>query len=476
MKRVFSLVALILCTAFISRAKVSPAPIFADNMVLQQKTDAALWGKARPNSKLVITTTWSKAKTVVKADTEGKWFTRISTPEAGGPYEITFNDGEKLTLKNILVGEVWICAGQSNMAQQMKGYMGQPVEGAADIISEANAAVPIRSCNLARKMAFTPEEDCDATWYVNDPAGVAEASAAAYFFARKIHAVLGVPVGIINASWGSTAIESWMNPVLLEKEFAEEIDLSHLKNRKLPEVKPHQTASVLYNGMLHSIIPFTAKGFLWYQGCHNRMRYEQYKRLQPAFVKMLREEWGDENMPFYFTQIAPYQYNDPDKPHAGYMMWAQAQTLKMIPHSGMATTHDVGEKVCIHPAKKKPVGDRLAYLALANDYGIKGIDAIAPMPAAFEFKEGAAFVTFDCGKMGLGPINQELGCFELAGEDRVFHLAVAVVQKDRKSILVTSPEVSNPIAVRYGMKNWSKATLFNNFGIPASPFRSDNWE
>ena len=279
MKRVFSLVALILCTAFISRAKVSPAPIFADNMVLQQKTDAALWGKARPNSKLVITTTWSKAKTVVKADTEGKWFTRISTPAAGGPYEITFNDGEKLTLKNVLVGEVWICAGQSNMAQQMKGYMGQPVEGAADIISEANAAVPIRSCNLARKMAFTPEEDCDATWYVNDPAGVAEASAAAYFFARKIHTVLGVPVGIINVSWGSTAIESWMNPVLLEKEFAEEIDLSHLKNRKLPEVKPHQTASVLYNGMLHSIIPFTAKGFLWYQGCHNRMRYEQYKRL-----------------------------------------------------------------------------------------------------------------------------------------------------------------------------------------------------
>ena len=476
MRRVFAILTLLLCSASLSWTKVLPAPIFTDNMVLQQKTDAALWGNAKPNSKLVITTTWSKAKTVVSTDAEGKWFARVSTPVAGGPYEITFNDGEKLTLKNILVGEVWICSGQSNMAQQMKGYMGQPVEGALDLISEADAMVPIRSCNLERKMAFTPQDNCGATWYVNDPIGVSEASAAAYFFALKIYKILKVPVGIVNVSWGGTPIESWMNPEVLKKEFGGEIDLSHLDNRKLPEVKPYQSAAVLYNGMLHTIIPFTAKGFLWYQGCHNRLRYEQYKRLQPAFVKMLREEWGDENMPFYFTQIAPYQYDDPDKPYAGYMMWAQAQTLALIPHSGMATTHDVGEKVCIHPAKKKPVGDRLAYLALANDYGVKGLDVKAPMPTEMEFKEGAAFVAFECGEMGLGPINQELGCFELAGEDKVFHPAVAVVQKDRKSILVTSPEVPTPIAVRYGMKNWSKATLFNNFGIPASPFRSDDWE
>ena len=444
--------------------------------IFQQQTNAALWGKASPYSKVVITTTWSKEKTVVKTGYDGKWSARISTPVAGGPYEITFNDGEKLTIKNVLIGEVWICSGQSNMAQQMKGYMGQPVEGAVDLISEADASVPIRSCNLERKMAFTPEYECAAVWYVNDPIGVAEASAVAYFFAQKIYKILRVPVGIINVSWGGTPIESWMNPELLRKEFDGEIDLSHLDNKKLPKVKPYQTAAVLYNGMLHSIIPYTAKGFLWYQGCHNRMRYEQYKRLQPAFVKMLREEWGDENMPFYFTQIAPYQYDDPDKPYAGYMMWAQAQTLKMIPHSGMATTHDAGEKVCIHPAKKKPVGDRLAYLALANDYGIKGIDAKAPMPTGMEFKDGAALVTFECGEMGLGPINQELDGFELSGEDRVFHPAFAVVQKDRKSISVTSPEVANPIAVRYGMKNWSRATLFNNFGIPASPFRSDDWE
>ena len=180
-------------------------------------------------------------------------------------------------------------------------------------------------------------------------------------------------------------------------------------------------------------------------------------------------------MPFYFTQVAPFKYEDPDARDTGYMMWAQAQTLEMIPNSGMATTHDTGEFDCIHPANKKAVGDRLAFLALTRDYGMKGIDAEAPMPTNFTFKEGAAFVTFNCGEMGLAPINVELEGFELADEDQTFYPAKAIIQDDQKSIKVTSPEVANPVAVRYGMKNWSKATLFNNFGIPASPFRSDNW-
>ena len=158
------------------------------------------------------------------------------------------------------------------------------------------------------------------------------------------------------------------------------------------------------------------------------------------------------------------------------MMWAQAQTLELIPYSGMATTHDAGELACIHPANKKAVGDRLAYLALANDYGIKGFDAKAPMPTEFVFENGAAVVKFDCGKMGVSPIGIDLPCFELAGEDKVFYPATARVQGDRRSIKVTSEQVPAPVAVRYGMKNWSEATLFNCFGIPASPFRSDDWK
>ena len=196
----------------------------------------------------------------------------------------------------------------------------------------------------------------------------------------------------------------------------------------------------------------------------------------PAFVKMLREQWGNEDMPFYFTQIAPYEYENPDGRTGGYMMWAQAQTLAMIPHSGMATTHDAGEKACIHPAEKKKVGDRLAFLALSNDYGIKGFDPEAPIFSSVEFLGDVARVKFDVGNMGLSPINMDIPGFELAGEDHVFHPATARISRDKSIIEVKSPDVKSPVAVRYGMRNWSEATLFNCYGIPASPFRSDNWE
>ena len=476
MKRILSICMMFIAFAVTMNAKVDLPPVFADNMVLQQNADAAVWGKAKPGAKVTITTTWSKNKVTVSADADGKWSARIATPSAGGPYEITFNDGEKLTLKNVLIGEVWICSGQSNMDTRMKGYTGQPIAGAVDIITEAKPSTPIRCCTLDHQKSLTKMEECAATWFLNDPYGVSESSATAYFFALKLHRALDVPVGVINVSWGGTPIEAWMSPELLKKEFAGELSLEHIETGVWPEKNPYKAPGVLYNGMLHTVAPFTAKGFIWYQGCSNLGRHDQYKRLQPAFVEMLRDEWGNDKMPFYFTQIAPYGYGNPDAPDAGYMMWAQAQTLEMIPRSGMAATHDAGELDCIHPANKKVVGYRLAYLALANDYGMKGFDANPPMPIKFTFKDGAAYVDFECGHNGISPINKDLGCFELAGEDKIFYPATARIQKGNKSIKVTSPQVPNPVAVRYGMKNWSEATLFNNFGIPASPFRSDDWK
>ena len=458
-------------------AKVELPPIFADHMVLQQQTDAALWGKTEPNTKVVITTTWSKKKTVVNSGPDGKWFTRVATPAAGGPYDITFNDGEKLTLKNVLIGEVWICAGQSNMEMQMKGFPAQPVEGATELIFSAKPSTLIRSCNLKRERALEPQEKCPATWYEHTPEGVYEASATAYFFAKKLYEVLEVPVGIINVSWGGTPIEAWMNPEMLRKEFEGEIKLIHLDTKVWPEKGPQNAPGVLYNGMLHSIVPFTAKGFIWYQGCSNKSRFGQYKRLQPAFVRMLRDEWGNQDMGFYFTQIAPYKYDDPQNCQGGYMMWAQAQTLELIPHSGMAATHDVGEFACIHPADKKTVGDRLAYLALANDYGFDFMDVNPPIYESFEVKDSEAHVRFKVGKRGISPRSMDLDGFELAGADKVFYPAKARVHStDRNIIRVWCPEVPNPKAVRYGMHNWSVATFFNCYGIPVSPFRTDDWK
>lgn len=476
MKRILTL-SLLFAFVLSMQAKVELPPIFADNMVLQQQTDAALWGHAKPDAIVTITTSWAEAMTTVKADADGKWFARVATPVAGGPYEITISDGEKITLKNVLIGEVWICSGQSNMEMPMKGFSGQPVDGATDLILGAKTSTLIRSCNLKRIKSFELQEECPATWYEHTPRGVAEASATAYFFAKRLYETLDVPVGIINVSWGGTPIQAWMNPELLEKEFDKEITLNHFQTKQWPAKHSHKLPGVLYNGMLHSVIPFTAKGFIWYQGCDNRMKYEQYKRLQPAFVQMLRQEWGNDKMPFYFTQIAPYKYEDPDKPEGGYMMWAQAQTLELIPYSGMACTHDAGELACIHPANKKVVGDRLAFNALANDYGYDMFDAKTPIPVKFEFKDGEAIVTFEVGQKGLGPISTDLDGFELAGEDRVFYPAKGrSLSSNRNQIKVYQcPEVPKPVAVRYGMKNWSEATLFNCFGIPVTPFRSDNW-
>lgn len=475
MKRLFSLLLLLAGTASMLDAKVEPAPLFADNMVLQQNTDAAIWGKAEPDAKVTITTTWSKEKTVVHADSEGKWSARVATPAAGGPYEMTFNDGEKLTLKNILIGEVWICSGQSNMDMPMKGFHMQPTAGSAELILSAKTSTPIRSCNVHRAVSLKEEDTCGATWYEHTPEGVAEASATAYMFAKRLYETLDIPIGIIKVSWGGSMIHAWMDRDILETEFDGVFDMSAYETGALPETPHHQYSSMLYNGMLHSVAPYTAKGFIWYQGCSDIWQYERYKKLQTRFVKQLRDDWGDESMPFYFTQIAPYRYGNPDAPDAGFMMWAQAQTLDEIPNSGMAATHDTGEYSCIHPSNKKDVGNRLAYLALTRDYGIKGIDAETPIARSFEFKDGKAYVTFTAGEIGLSPIDSDLEGFELAGEDKVFHPAKARLDGDRYRIVVSCPEVSEPVAVRYGMKNWSEATLFNCFGIPASPFRSDNW-
>ena len=476
MKKI-SVLALLICVAAALNAKVVLPNVIGDNMVLQQKSDVALWGNAAPGVKVVVTPSWTKEKSTVKAGEDGKWFLRVRTPEAGGPYEITFSDGEKLTVHNVLIGEVWICSGQSNMAMRMRGSGAQPVNGSADIILGAKRETPIRTCNIKNAVSLTPESDCGAAWKENTPQDVADASAVAYFFAKYIHDILGVPVGVINTSWGGTPIEAWMSKEVLEKEFPGEFKMTIYENNQLPEKKAQYYPGVLYNGMIHPIAPFTAKGFLWYQGCANRNRWEQYKRLQPAFVRMLRQCWGNEDMPFYFTQIAPYRYSDPQGREAAFMMWAQAQTLEMIPNSGMAATHDIGEFACIHPAAKKQVGERLAYLALENQYGVKGVDVRTPMPKSYEFKEGAAFVKFNAGRMGVSPLALELeGSFELAGADKVFYPAKAMVQDDRHSIKVWCPEVPEPVAVRYGMRNWSQAQIFNCYGIPVSPFRSDDWD
>ena len=474
MKRFFFALALALLSAAAS-AKVELPNFLGDNMVLQQQTDAALWGTAAPGKKVTIRPGWTRSKVTVKADPEtGKWFARVATPAAGGPYDIVISDGEKLTVHNVLIGEVWFCSGQSNMEMPVEGYGGQPAKGSEDLIVRAKPSTPIRMIKIERHSVASPQDTVITKgWKEHTPEAVAATSANAYFFAQYLQSVLEIPVGIIESDWGGSSIETWMDEKTIREQFAGEFDLSHLEGGKIRTV--HQDPCLLYNGQVHALVPYTFKGMLWYQGETNRGRPEQYVRLQTAYVKMMRELFQVPDAPFYFVQIAPYKYGQPDGWHSGYFYEAQQKTLETIPHSGMAATVDIGEFGTIHPCQKQAVGKRLALLALQHDYGVKGIEADAPTYKSFTVQDGKAIVSFNVGPRGLNPMGQDLDGFEVAGADKVFHPAKAR-QKDNRSYILTCDAVPEPVAVRYCFRNWGVGTIFNKSGIPLVPFRTDDWQ
>ena len=308
MKRILLTLAA-LGTALTMQAKVVLPGIFGDNMVLQQQSEAQFWGKAAPGKKVTIRPSWSTQGITANVGKDGRWRAAVPTPEAGGPYTIELSDGERLTLRDVLIGEVWLCSGQSNMEMPVHGFPNQPVEGSAEAIIRARAATPIRLCTVKRSTARTPQEECAAQWLKHTPEAVAGTSATAYYFARYLQSVLDVPVGVIVTCWGGTPVEAWMDRETMSgfKEF----DLSFLDNPDQID-RPQYKPCGLYNGMIAPLVPYTVKGFLWYQGESNRPNPTQYRALMPAFVKMLRERWAQGELPFYYVQIAPYRYDGPN--------------------------------------------------------------------------------------------------------------------------------------------------------------------
>lgn len=456
-------------------AKVTLPSFFSDNMVFQQNSQAAIWGHTDSGKKVTIKPSWKSSKTVAVPDKDGNWSARIQTPTAGGPYEVVISDGEKVILHNVLVGEVWFCSGQSNMELPMRGFSGQPVEGAADVIMAAKPEGQIRMCRIKRKASLTPVTECEGSWRENTPDAVASTSATAYWFALKLQEMLDVPVGLLISEWGASTIETWMDRETISTLFPGEFDLSFLDGKELPRLK-HQTPCTLFNGQINPLIPFTFKGMLWYQGESNRYRPDQYIRLQKEYVAMMRRLFENPDAPFYFVQIAPYRQEGEDDFTSGYFCEAQQKSLEVIPHSGMATTTDVGERGCIHPRRKKQVGDRLANLALINDYGFKGINPVAPSFESVKFEDGKAFVKMKVADdLGLSPWGADITGLELAGTDRIFYPAVGRL-KDSRVIAVSCPDVPEPVAVRYCFRNWSEGNLASCWGVPAGPFRSDDWE
>jgi len=474
MKRILFVLAL-LCLVSRMEAKVVLSPIFNDNMVLQQNENVLLHGTATPGKTVSIQTGWNYAPFQAVADSAGKWSIRVKTPSAGGPYTISFDDGEKTSISNVLIGEVWLCSGQSNMEMVMRGYESQPVEHSAERIAGAKPSKPIRICTVPHVSSTTPLETAEIKWLEHTPEAVSGASATAYFFAETLQNALDIPVGIIINCWGGSSIETWMTKEVLESVAPGEFDYGHLGSSDKKYQWNNQLAQLLYNGKMVPVSPFTVKGFIWYQGETNRDRAEQYARLQPAFVGMLRERFQCPDAAFYYVQIAPYPYDNADSWALGYLREAQQKNLESIPHSGMATTTDIGEYQTIHPRKKLEVGQRLAWLALTKDYGIKGLDADAPKYKSMRVDGKQIIVDFDCYTNCICPISSEIEGFEIAGEDRVFHKAHAF-RCGRESVRVFCEKVPNPVAVRYCFRNFQEGTMGNTFGIPVGPFRTDDWK
>jgi sialate O-acetylesterase len=653
MKRRF-IAAILIAMGGLAGANVKLPAIFSNDMVLQQKSTVAVWGQADAGEKIEVSGSWTKSAVTTKTDKDGKWQVKVKTPDAGGPFTLTIKGNDTRTLQNVLIGEVWVCSGQSNMEMSV-----QSSDNAQQEIQTADFP-QIRLFTVQKTVSVQPQADCTGQWQVCSPKTVAPFSAAGYFFGRQIHQKMNVPVGIINTSWGGTPAQAWtsqktmksfpaykttleqieqaQNPVSQEvraknealqneKAMAEwdtkiaaidpgtlqnwqdpKTDVSDWKEMEQPRewsgtelenidgivwfrritnmppswaktdlelhlgqiddidtvwvngvkmgsmtdwlmdrryiipssalhVGPNVIAvrivdtggqggfrgeesqmrigpvgadvktcatlaktwkykvsltnqplpktprigsqfgpgdpTVLYNGMLSPLIPYSIAGAIWYQGESNKDRPAEYAKLFPAMITDWRTHWNIGDFPFYWVQIAPYTYENSQLGGSAYLREAQMKTLKSVKNGGMAVTMDIGMERDIHPKNKSDVGKRLALWALAKNYGQKDVAYSGPSYKSMRVEGQTIRLYFDSVYGGLLARDGHLSDFIIAGEDKIFVPAKAVIDGD--TIVVSSDQVQKPVAVRYAWSNWANGSLFNKAQLPASSFRTDDW-
>ena len=468
--------ALLLFLAFVCGAegKLALPSIIGDNMVLQQSADARLWGWADAGKDIVVKTSWG-AEARTRASSNGKWTVAVETPKADGNVQsMVITDGiDSVFVGNLLIGEVWYCSGQSNMQMPVRGFANQPVEGSLDAVMAARPSRPIRMFTVGKDVSASPVDNCSGSWLTHTPENVANTSATAYFFADYLNSMLEVPVGIVVTEWGGTKVQCWMSRESLEPFGT---DLSHLDMRQSLSENPNAflQPAVLYNAMSAPILGYTYKGMLWNQGESNASEPEEYERLMQSFVKDMRRRIGLGDIPFYYVQVAPYpNYQGADKEGIAKLRVAQSHLMTQLPNCGMAVTLDIGDRL-IHPRRKKEVGKRLALWALAKDYDANNIAWSGPVFSHLEPAEnGKVYVIFDNAPGGVCPQETPLDGFEAAGEDGVYYPATGYVEWFSNKLALTCPQVPEIKKVRYGARPYFEATVFDGFGLPASPFVSD---
>jgi len=461
-------------TILFLNAQIKPAGILTDNMVLQRNTEVKLWGTANPREKLVVTTGWNKVKHTVTVNEKGEWLVKVATADAGGPYTISFvSKTEQLELHNILLGEVWICSGQSNMDMPIRGYLDQPINNANDLLVDADND-DIRLFTVNNAMRSHPIDSCVGKYGIWKPAtaeSVASFSAVAYLYAKQLQQKLKVPVGVITTAWGGSRIEWWMDSASIV-QFPEAY-----RQTTDPKLSPQMKASYLYNGMIHPLLNVAIKGVIWFQGEANVNNNGEYAALMAGMVSSWRKNFAQGDFPFYYVQITPYFYNNSKATNAALLREAQVKAQSVIPNSGMACTLDLGEEKIIHAAEKLTIAKRLSYWAFAKTYGIAGIACQSPTYKAIHIKDSVAIIDFDYALNGLSSFGKPVDCFEIAGADKVFYPATWSTNR-KNQVLVTAPQVKEPVAVRYGFHNFplTAGYLYNTAGLPVPSFRTDDWQ
>jgi sialate O-acetylesterase len=493
----------------VAAADVTLPAMFADHMVLQREIALPVWGWADAGEKVTVSLC-GQTKTAT-ADSEGKWSVTLTAIEAGGPHKLTVQGNNTIEIADVLIGEVWLCSGQSNMAMT--------VSRSANFEEEKAAAdhPRLRMLTVTRATADTPQERCDATWQVCTPDTVGSFSATGYFFGRELHQELDVPVGLINSSWGGTPVQAWtclkaqkvlpeLKPMLADWEqrianydpeaakASYEKQLAAWKERAKaaresgkkpprrprapvdPKVSPHRPAS-LFNGMIAPLVPYAIRGAIWYQGESNAgSGSAQLYGLQLAtMIKNWRKVWDQGDFAFEWVQLPNFRAPQTEPIETTGWVIVQEEMLKTlaVPNTGMAITIDVGEADDIHPKNKQDVGKRLALWALGTTYG-KDIVYSGPIYKSMRKADGKIVVEFDhCGD-GLAAKDGKLKGFVIAGEDQQFVFADAEIQGNK--VVVSSPDVKKPVAVRYAWAQNPDCNLQNSASLPASPFRSDEWD
>ena len=467
-----------------AQAKVKLPHILGNNMIIQQNSEANLWGWDKPGTEVNVSTSWSSQKYTTKTDKSGKWAVKVQTPKASyTPLSITFDDGEQVTLHNILAGEVWVCAGQSNMEMPVKGFGNCPVEDYNKTVVEANEYKGIHYVKIPSVMSNKPLDDANCEWKEISPETVGEASATGYFFAQVVNKALDIPIGLVMANKGGTRVESWLDRDYLKKNTNEETDSAKIVKSKKFKWDFHYPL-LWGNGTFHPILNYTVKGILYYQGCSNvGDPAGQYTQRLADLVAQWRRDFKQGELPFYFVQIAPYHNGDINGDWGPKLREQQFNAAKIIPNSGIVCTEDLVypyEVEQIHPCQKRQVGERLAYQALNKTYGMKSLICESMTFKEMKIVGDTVKVHFD-NQFGAYNRFEGIEGFEVAGEDKVFHKATAkhFWQEGNdpwnECIIITSPEVKKPVALRYCFRNFQLGNMANAGGLPLFPFRTDNW-